>query len=99
MSTQPDANRYLSDDNASARGVSNSLSQTKGFDMKRILVFALLTTFLGGCMIVPLGHGYRDRYDGYSRGHGYYDGDGYHRDDGYYPGYGQRSNGYHDRGR
>ena len=59
--------------------------------MKRILAFALLTSFLGGCVIVPLGPGYH--------GHGYYRGDGYHRGDGYYPGYGQRGYGYQDRGR
>jgi len=68
-----------------------------GTDMKRILALSLLTTFLGGCVIVPLGHGYRD--DGYSRGHGYHRGDGYHRGSGYYPGYGHRGYGYQDRGR
>ena len=67
--------------------------------MKRILTFALLTAFLGGCVIVPLGHGYRDRYDGYSRGHGYSGGDGPHRDNGYYRGYGPQGYGYPDRGR
>jgi len=64
--------------------------------MKRILTLSLLTAFLSGCVILPLGHGYRG--DGYSRGHGYYRGDGYRQDNGYYPGYGQRGYGYPDRG-
>jgi hypothetical protein len=65
--------------------------------MKLILTLSLLTAFLGGCAIVPLGYGYYG--DGYSRGHGYSRGDGYHRDNGYYPGYSQRGYGYQDRGR
>ncbi len=64
--------------------------------MKRILTVTLLLALLGGCVILPVGHGYRDRYDGYSNRHGYYHGDRYRRYDGYYPGYGQR---YQDRGR
>lgn len=50
--------------------------------MKQVLALSLLTAFLGGCAIVPLGPGYYG--DGYSRGHGYYRGDGYYRDYGYY---------------
>jgi hypothetical protein len=34
--------------------------------MKRILILSLLGALLGGCVIVPLGYGYRD--DGYYRG-------------------------------
>ena len=64
--------------------------------MTRILTFALLLALLGGCVILPVGHGYRERYDGYSQRHGYYRDDGYRRDDGYYLGYGRR---YQDRGR
>jgi hypothetical protein len=65
--------------------------------MKLILTLSLLTAFLGGCAVVPLGYGYGR--DGYSRGHGYYRGDGYQRDNGYYRGYGDRGYGYQDRGR
>jgi len=56
--------------------------------MKHVLAISLLTAFLGGCAIVPLGPGYYG--DGYSRGHGYYRGDGYYRDYGYY----RRGDGY-----
>jgi len=65
-------------------------------NMKRVLTFALLTAFLGGCVVVPVGHDYRHRYDGYSQGRGDHPGDRYHRGDGDYPGYGQR---YDNRGR
>jgi hypothetical protein len=65
--------------------------------MKRVLTLALLTAFLGGCAIVPLGPGYYG--DGYSRGHGHYRGDGHYRDNDYYRGYGGRGYGYQDRGR
>lgn len=58
--------------------------------MKRILIFSLLSALLGGCVIVPLGHGYRG--DGYYRGDGHYRGDGYYRRDG------QRGYGYQDHG-
>jgi hypothetical protein len=65
--------------------------------MKHILTLAVLTAFLGGCAIVPLGTGYYG--DGYSRGQGYRQGDGHHRNNGYYPGYDQRGYDYQDRGR
>ena len=62
--------------------------------MKYGLTLALLTAFLGGCAIVPLGPAYYG--DGYSRGHGYYRGDGrYH---GYYRGYSDRGYDYQGRG-
>ena len=65
--------------------------------MKYALALSLLTAFLGGCAIVPLGHGYYG--DGYSRGQGYYRGDGHPRDHGYYRGYRDRGYGYEGRGR
>jgi hypothetical protein len=65
--------------------------------MKNALALAVLTAFLGGCAIVPLGAGYYG--DGYSRGQGYRQGDGYHRNNGYDSGYDQRGYGYQDRGR
>ena len=64
--------------------------------MKYLLTFALLTTLLGGCAVVPLGYGYRG--DGYSRGQGYYRGDGYYRYDGHHR-HDRRGYGYQDRWR
>jgi hypothetical protein len=72
--------------------------------MKHLLTLALLTTFLGGCTIVPWGSGYYG--DGYYRGRGYdrgydrsYDrGDRYQRDNGRYRGYDERGYGYPGRG-
>jgi hypothetical protein len=58
--------------------------------MKRILILSLLGALLGGCVVVPLGYGYRG--NGYYRGDGYNHGDGYYRRDGY-PGYGYRDHG------
>ena len=53
----------------------------KGTAMKRILSLLMLSTVLGGCVVVPLGYRYDD--DGY-RSRGYYRGDRYYRDNGYY---------------
>ena len=58
--------------------------------MKRILILSLLGALLGGCVIMPLGYGYR--------GHGYYRGDGYYHGDGYYRRDGHRGYGYQDQG-
>ena len=72
--------------------------------MKHILTIALVTTFLGGCTIVPWGPGhYRDGYyrgRGYDRGHdrSYERGDRYQRDDGRDSGYDERGYGYPGRG-
>ena len=53
----------------------------KGSAMKRILSLLMLSTMLGGCVVVPLGYRYDD--DGY-RNRGYYRGDRYYRDNSYY---------------
>ena len=45
--------------------------------MKRALVLCLLATLVGGCVVTPVGYGYRDGYR-----HGYYRGYDYHG--GYY---------------
>jgi hypothetical protein len=58
--------------------------------MKRIHILSLLGALLGGCVVVPLGHGYR--------GDGYYLGDGYNHGDGYYRRDGNRGYGYRDHG-
>lgn len=58
--------------------------------MKRMMILALLCAVLGGCVVVPVGDGYRD--DGYYRRHGYDHDDYYHH--GYYrDGYGYRDHG------
>ena len=62
--------------------------------MKSILILAILTALLGGCMVVPLGYG--DNRDGYYRERGYNRGDNnyrdrdYNRGDGNYRDYGYR---------
>jgi len=48
--------------------------------MKTIAILTLVTAMLGGCVVVPWGHG---RSDGYYRGDGYR-GDRYYRSDRYY---------------
>lgn len=43
--------------------------------MKRMAIYSLIATLLGGCVVAP-GYPYRD--DAYYRGHGYYDNRGYY---------------------
>lgn len=47
--------------------------------MKRLMLVSLLATLLGGCVVVPLGYGYRydDHYrdGGQQRWHGWHDHD------------------------
>ena len=65
--------------------------------MKSILTFSILAVLLGGCAIVPFGHG--DGHEGYRQDRGYQHGDGnyqnhdyYNRGDGNYRDYGHREN-------
>jgi hypothetical protein len=54
--------------------------------MRAIAIASLLTAMLGGCVVVPVGHGRHDGYyriDGYYRGDRYYGGVRYYRRDGY----------------
>jgi len=58
--------------------------------MKYILIFSILASLLGGCVIVPAGSGdnrgyYQER--GYYRGDGNYRDRDYNRGDGYYRDY------------
>jgi hypothetical protein len=52
--------------------------------MKYILIFSILTSLLGGCVIVPAGYGDNR---GYYRGDGNYRDRDYNRGDGYYRDY------------
>ena len=63
--------------------------------MRAIAIASLLTVVLGGCVVVPLGHG---RHDGHYRGDGYYRGDRYYSGDRYYRRDGYRGYRYQDRG-
>jgi hypothetical protein len=64
--------------------------------MKTIAILSLVTAMLGGCVVVPWGHG---RGDGYYGGDGYYRGDRYYRGERYYRGDSYRGYSYQDRGR
>jgi len=46
--------------------------------MRRLLILSCIAALLSGCVVTPVGYGYRDYDDGY-RYHRYYD--GYYRHD------------------
>ena len=52
--------------------------------MKRLVILALTAALLGGCVVTPVGYGYRDHDDGYRHHdgyyHDYYRGENYRRD-------------------
>lgn len=68
----------------------------RGTDMKYILILPMLAALLGGCVLVPVGHG--DNRDGYYGERGYNRGDGNYRDYGYRGDRGNQGNPYRDHG-
>ncbi len=57
--------------------------------MRRVLILSLVAALLGGCVVTPVGYGYRDYDDGYYRYRGdVYYGHSYRND--YYRGGGWR---------